>query len=110
MTVGNSSLVLLVDQYQSAIVRITRGRGAGQERQITGNTATTGYYFIISGAATLNGGTTLYNFTLTGSLPNTAVAGSKGGLGFQVSGANGFSYALPFTNWDDGESVTVKTT
>ncbi len=39
-TVGNSSLVLTVDQYQSAIVRITRGHGAGQERQILGNTAT----------------------------------------------------------------------
>lgn len=39
-TVGNSSLVLTVDEYKSAIVRISRGRGAGQEQQITGNSAT----------------------------------------------------------------------
>ena len=38
-TVGNTALELTVNQYQSAVVRITRGHGAGQERQITGNTA-----------------------------------------------------------------------
>jgi len=39
-TVGNGSLNLAVNLYQSAIVRISRGTGAGQEQQITGNTAT----------------------------------------------------------------------
>ncbi len=39
-TVGNSALALPVNQYQSAIVRITRGTGAGQEQQIASNTAT----------------------------------------------------------------------
>lgn len=39
-SVGNSVLELNVDQYKTAIVRISRGRGAGQERQIAGNTAT----------------------------------------------------------------------
>ena len=37
---GTGTLELVVNQYQSAIVRITRGLGAGQEQQITGNTAT----------------------------------------------------------------------
>jgi len=39
-TVGNAALELAVDQYAAAVVRISRGRGAGQERQITSNTAT----------------------------------------------------------------------
>ncbi len=39
-TVGNGSLALPVDGYKSQVVRITRGHGAGQERQITGNSAT----------------------------------------------------------------------
>ncbi len=39
-SVGNSSLQLNPDQFKSAIVRITRGHGAAQERQISGNTAT----------------------------------------------------------------------
>jgi hypothetical protein len=40
-TVGNTALELIVNQYQSAIVRITRGTGAGQEYAIVSNTATT---------------------------------------------------------------------
>ncbi len=39
-TVGNASLNLQVNQYQSAVVRLTRGTGAGQERTVLGNTAT----------------------------------------------------------------------
>jgi len=39
-TVGNGTLALTVNQYQSAVVRISRGTGAGQEQQITGNSAT----------------------------------------------------------------------
>jgi len=39
-TVANGSLEMTVNQYQSAVVRITRGTGAGQERQVAGNTAT----------------------------------------------------------------------
>ena len=40
-TVGNSVLQLRVNQYQSSVVRITRGTGAGQERAVVSNTATT---------------------------------------------------------------------
>ena len=40
-TVGNTALELIVNEYQSAIVRISRGNGAGQEYTIVSNTATT---------------------------------------------------------------------
>jgi len=40
-TVGNTALELNVNEYQSPVVRITRGTGAGQENTITANTATT---------------------------------------------------------------------
>ncbi|HTA42385.1 MAG TPA: phage tail protein [Bryobacteraceae bacterium] len=40
-TVGNPTLQLIVNKYQSGVVRITRGRGAGQEATIAGNTPTT---------------------------------------------------------------------
>jgi hypothetical protein len=39
-TVGNGVLAMPVDGYRSQVVRITGGRGAGQERQIAGNSAT----------------------------------------------------------------------
>lgn len=40
-TLGNSALGLGMDEFAGAIVRITRGRGAAQERTIVSNTATT---------------------------------------------------------------------
>jgi hypothetical protein len=40
-TVGNTALQLNVNRYQSAVVRVTRGKGAGQERAIVSNAATT---------------------------------------------------------------------
>ena len=36
-TIGNDSLQMTTDRYRSMVARITRGRGAGQERLITGN-------------------------------------------------------------------------
>ncbi len=39
-TVGNNVLAMPADGYRGKLVRITRGKGAGQERQSTGNTAT----------------------------------------------------------------------
>lgn len=38
-TIGNSMLNMLENQHRGMIVRITRGRGAGQERVISSNTA-----------------------------------------------------------------------
>jgi len=40
-TIGNSTLGMLPDDFQSALVRITRGTGATQERAIVSNDATT---------------------------------------------------------------------
>ncbi len=39
-TIGNGSLAMTENRYRGATVRVTRGRGAGQERAIAGNTAT----------------------------------------------------------------------
>ena len=40
-TIGNPTLLMPLDRYKGARVRITRGPGAGQERGILGNTETT---------------------------------------------------------------------
>jgi hypothetical protein len=40
-TVGNPALQLISDRYKSAVVRITRGTGLGQEHSILSNNATT---------------------------------------------------------------------
>ena len=39
-TIGSDGLAMVENRYRNAIARITRGRGAGQERQIAGNSAT----------------------------------------------------------------------
>ena len=39
-TVGNASLEMVEDRYTGAVVRITRGTGAGQERVVVSNTGT----------------------------------------------------------------------
>ncbi len=41
LTVGNSTLNMLVNEYSGATVRLTKGVGAGQERLVMGNSATT---------------------------------------------------------------------
>jgi hypothetical protein len=40
-TIGNPELAMIVNEYRDKTVRITRGRGRGQERIIRGNDATT---------------------------------------------------------------------
>jgi hypothetical protein len=40
-TAGNTALELKVNEYLSAVIRITRGTGAGQEETIVGNTVNT---------------------------------------------------------------------
>ncbi|MEQ1947935.1 MAG: phage tail protein [Bryobacteraceae bacterium] len=40
-TIGNSTLSLETNAFQSAVARITRGNGAGQERTVTANDGTT---------------------------------------------------------------------
>ena len=41
LTVGNSTLHMLANEYSGSTVRITKGAGAGQERLVVGNSATT---------------------------------------------------------------------
>jgi hypothetical protein len=40
-TIGNGTLNMPEDRYRGMVVRITRGKGAGQERAVEGNDATT---------------------------------------------------------------------
>lgn len=41
LSIGNSTLSLLTNEWRNSVVRIMRGRGAGQERRILANDATT---------------------------------------------------------------------
>jgi hypothetical protein len=73
----------------------------------------TGSYnsFTITGSATLNGGTNSnYTFTATGLLPGAGAITSTGGLALKVGGPSGFSYSLPTTSWDPGESIAISVT
>jgi Putative phage tail protein len=119
-TVGNGALELPVNQYESAIIRITRGTGAGQERQITGNTATV---ITVGHAWTVEPDATSYfviaeNSWRTGnsgnSSPLTIDVPERIGSGVQVSAraanASGdeAAYELsPLTRWVLGESETL---
>ena len=68
----------------------------------------TSNYFNIAGTATLNGSTgATYSFTAGGSLPYPSNTGSTGGVGFTVTGPNGFSYSTPWKPWDPGQSIVV---
>ncbi len=40
-TIGNSNLGMLANEHRGAVVRITQGRGAGQEKTVTSNDAST---------------------------------------------------------------------
>jgi hypothetical protein len=63
-SIGNSSSQLQTDQFKGMTVRITAGTGAGQERVITGNSATT---LFISPAWTITpDSTTAYVVSQTG--------------------------------------------
>jgi hypothetical protein len=77
-----------------------------QATPAAGQSSTNGY-FIITGTASLAGKTGVYSFTATGSLPFPSNAGSTGGLAFQATGPNGFSYSTPWHPWDPGETIVV---
>jgi hypothetical protein len=79
--------------------------------QVTGTPSSnaTDTYFTITGTATLGSGTAAnYNFVAIVSLPISGVANSTGGLIFQVTGPNGYSYSVPWEAWAAGESLAVK--
>ncbi len=116
-TVGNPILDLIVNTYKSAVVRITRGTGAGQERVIasnTGNALTVTVPWLIEPDATSF-------FTVAENSWRGGTSGSTGpivvdvperiGAGVQISAlaANAAndeaSYELsPLTRWILGES------
>jgi hypothetical protein len=76
----------------------------------SGSAAGTYNAFTIMGTAKLNGGSSTYGFTATGLLPGAGAINSTGGLAFSVTGPNGFSYSLPTTAWDPGESIVITVT
>lgn len=111
-TIGNSALGMLTNDFQNALVRITRGKGAGQERAVLSNSATTltvepGWsvtpdttsYFVVAQAT--------WNFAgLTATSPATITVPYQPGATMEISGrsANALNeesaYELnPLTRW-----------
>jgi hypothetical protein len=119
-TVGNGVLALEVNEFQSAIVRITRGTGAGQEQQIASNTATV---ITVGQPWTVEPDDTSYfaiaeNSWRTGnsgkSSPLTIDVPERIGSGVQVSaraanssGDESSYEQSPLTRWILGESGTL---
>ncbi len=116
-TVGNTALELNVNEYQSAIVRITRGTGAGQENTIVANTATT----LTIGAPWLTEPDSTSFFVVAENSWSTSVSGTGSpiaidvperiGSGVEISAraANAADdeaayYLSPLTRWVLGES------
>jgi hypothetical protein len=122
LTIGNSTLHMLANEYTGATVRITRGNGAGQERTVLGNTASTititqswnvppdsTSYFVVSDSA--------WQFGATGvSSPIAFEIPNRAGTTVQISGrsANALNaesaYELnPLTRWQiigDGSNAS----
>ena len=119
-TISNTALGMTPDSFQNALVRITRGTGAGQERVITANDATT---ITVIPPWTVAPDTTSY-FTVAeatwtfGSVATASPAHvqvpNQGGADVEVSGrsANALDqespYALnPLTSWEIGEGTST---
>jgi len=79
-TVGNPSLAMEANAYAGMVTRITRGTGAGQERTLTSNTATT---LTVSQPWDKQPDATSY-FTVAEAGWHFGSAGSGGPLAFQV--------------------------
>lgn len=118
-TISNTSLGMTPDSFQNALVRITRGTGAEQERAITANDATT---ITITPPWTITPDTTSY-FTIAESTwtfgavatvsPAHVQVPNQGGADVEISGrsANALDqespYALnPLTSWQIGGTGT----
>ncbi|MDQ2947992.1 MAG: phage tail protein, partial [Acidobacteriota bacterium] len=111
-TVGNSTLQMLPDELAGMLVRITKGLGAGQERNIVGNTGTTitltakwdvqpdNTSFFVVADSTWQFGASGTTSPVTFEVPN------RGGVTVQISGRAAnvrdeeAAYALsPLTRW-----------
>ena len=111
-SIGNGTLGMLTNDFQNALVRITRGTGAGQERAVVSNSSTT---LTVTPAWTVTPDTTSYfvvaqatwNFAgLTATSPATITVPYQPGATMEISGrsANALNeestYALnPLTRW-----------
>ncbi len=118
-TIANTALGMTPNNFQNALVRITRGAGAGQERAITANSTTT--LTIIppwtvtpdtSSFFTIAESTWTFGASATVS-PAHLQAPNRGGASVEISGrsANALDqespYALnPLTSWEIGGSGT----
>ena len=116
-TIGNSTLGMLANDFQGALVRITRGTGAAQERAVVSNyfdhadgdaahgrlTPDTTSFFVVAQAT--------WNFAgLTATSPATITVPYQPGATMEISGrsANALNeesaYELnPLTRWQIGE-------
>jgi hypothetical protein len=118
-TIANTALGMTTNNFQTARVRVTRGTGAGQERVVTANSATT---LTVTPAWTVTPDTTSY-FTIAESTwtfgavatvsPAHLQAPNRGGASVEISGrsANALdqesTYALNLlTSWEIGGSGT----
>ena len=118
-TITNTALAMTPDNFQNALVRITRGTGAEQERVVTANSATT---LTVTPAWTVTPDTTSF-FTIAeatwtfGAVVTVSPAHlqvpNRGGAPVEISGrsANALDqespYALnPLTSWEIGGSGT----
>ena len=121
-TIGNSTLGMLVNDFQNATVRITRGKGAGQERPVISNSST---ILTVSPAWTVTPDSTSFfvvaqstwNFAgLTGTSPATITVPYQPGATVEISGrsANALNeesaYGLnPLTGWQVASGGGVDT-
>ena len=121
-SIGNGTLGMLTNDFQNALVRITRGTGAGQERAVVSNSSTT---LTVTPAWTVTPDTTSYfvvaqatwNFAgLTATSPATITVPYQPGATMEISGrsANALNeestYALnPLTRWQIASGGGVDT-
>lgn len=119
-TVGNAALQMMVNEYQSAVVRITRGTGAGQEYTIVSNTPTTltigtpwavqpdtTSFFVIADNNWTSGGSGTAS-PITFDVPERIGAGVEISARAANSANDEAAYALsPLTRWTLGQSGTI---
>jgi hypothetical protein len=101
-TVGNSTLGMLTNEFAGSLIRITRGRGATQERAVVSNTATT---LTVTPAWTVIPDTTSY-FTVADSTWNFGGLGSTSPVNIDVPNRPGASVEISgrSANAQDNES------
>ncbi len=102
-TIGNSTLGMLADEFAGNLVRITRGKGATQERSVVSNTATV---LTITPAWTVTPDTTSF-FTLADSTWNFGGLGSTSPVNIDVPNRPGASVEISgrSANAQDDESA-----